>query len=105
VLLGIEQFTESEKGGDRQSGALRHLDSAAEIFVEHPLGDKKLPRQEKPLVPGCGRMMNTFFPESLSGRIADDEGNGSWRSKHAYCVGTSQRPDATRVAGCAHGTS
>jgi hypothetical protein len=44
-------------------------------------------------------MMNTFFPELLPGRIADDEGNGSWRSKHAYCVGTSQRPDATRVAG------
>jgi hypothetical protein len=43
VLLGIEQFTESEKGGDRQSGALRHLNSATDIFVEHPLGHKKLP--------------------------------------------------------------
>ena len=43
MLLGIEQFTESENGGERQSGALRHLDSAAEIFVEHPLGNKKLP--------------------------------------------------------------
>ena len=47
MLLGIEQFTESEKGGDRQSGALRHLDSATEIFVEHPLGDKKLPPVRK----------------------------------------------------------
>src|SRR5207249_587939 len=55
--------------------------------------------QEKPPVPGWRRMMNTFFPESPSGHIADDEGNGLWRSKHAYCVGTSQKPDATRVAG------
>jgi hypothetical protein len=47
VLLRIEQFTESEKGGDCQSGALRHLDSAAEIFVEHPLGDKNLPPVRK----------------------------------------------------------
>jgi hypothetical protein len=47
VLLSVEQFTESEKGGDRQSGALRHLNSAREIFVEHPLGDKKLPSVRK----------------------------------------------------------
>jgi hypothetical protein len=47
VLLGIEQFTESEKGGDCQSGVLRHLDSATEIFVEHPLGNKKLPPVRK----------------------------------------------------------
>jgi hypothetical protein len=42
---------------------------------------------------------STFFPASPSGRNADDEGNESWRSKHAYCVGTSQMPTATRVAG------
>jgi hypothetical protein len=43
-------------------------------------------------------MMCTFSPESPSGRNADDEGNELWRLKHSYCVGTSQMPDATRVA-------
>jgi hypothetical protein len=44
-------------------------------------------------------MTSTFFPASPSGRNADGEGNESWRSKHAYSVGTSQMPTATRVAG------
>ena len=47
MRLGIEQFTESEKGGDRQTGALRHLDSATALFVEHPLGNKELPSVRK----------------------------------------------------------
>ena len=44
-------------------------------------------------------MMSAFFPVSPSGRNPGDKGNESWRSKHTYCVGTSQMPDATRVAG------
>ncbi len=44
-------------------------------------------------------MMSAFFPVSPSGRNPGDKGNESWRSKHTYCVGTSQKPDATRVAG------
>jgi len=47
VLLDIQQLTESEKGGDRQSGPLCHLSSAAEALVEHPLGNKKLPPVSK----------------------------------------------------------
>ena len=44
-------------------------------------------------------MMSAFFPVSPSGRNPGDKGNESWRSKHTYCVGTSQMKDATRVAG------
>ena len=44
-------------------------------------------------------MMSAFFPVSPSGRNPGDKGNESWRSKHTYCVGTSQKPSATRVAG------
>jgi hypothetical protein len=41
--LDIQQLTQSEKRGDCQSGALRQLNTAAEVLVEHPLGNEKLP--------------------------------------------------------------